>query len=207
MKRFSFYLLLGALVAMWSGVSSAIKEDLIILYLPLDDKKDVTKDLSGNGTDGKLMGDPKWAEGKAGNALEMSGKDYITVAHNKSLNWGKELTVCGWFYFTGDFARNNNLFDKRLPGAWADGGFNIWVTDKGRNYGIVFSGPSGHMMTKEGIKETKKWYHLACVGDAKGGKIYLDGKEIKELQSGAAMDAKMADAATSRSSLGSVLTS
>ncbi|HUU19368.1 MAG TPA: LamG domain-containing protein [Sedimentisphaerales bacterium] len=69
--------LISALVLSMAGNASA---DLVV-HWSLDEGSGTTaNDFSGNGNDGTLNGDPQWATGKTGGALEFDGTgDYVEV--------------------------------------------------------------------------------------------------------------------------------
>src|SRR4030042_2336392 len=54
-------------------------------------------DSSGNGNNGNLIGDPKWAAGKYGGALEFNGNDYVDCGNGASLNIRDQITITFWF--------------------------------------------------------------------------------------------------------------
>ena len=65
----------------FAGASYAIIDPATIggLWLFDDDEDDIAVDSSGNGNDGAFMGNPQFAAGKFGKALEFDGASYVTV--------------------------------------------------------------------------------------------------------------------------------
>ena len=53
--------------------AAQIDKSLVAFWSFDDGKGDTAKDNSKNGLDGKLIGNPKWVDGKANKALEFKG--------------------------------------------------------------------------------------------------------------------------------------
>ena len=54
------------------------------------------KDVTGNGHDGTLIGDPQWTDGKFGGALEFDQDgDEVNVPFDAAMN-SETFTVCAW---------------------------------------------------------------------------------------------------------------
>ncbi len=76
------------------------------LYYSFDEGTGTTAtDLSGNGRDGTLEGDPTWIDGAVGGALEFDGTgDYVNVTDYPGINsvGGSQLpfSITNWFYTT-----------------------------------------------------------------------------------------------------------
>ena len=72
--------------------------DGIVAYWAFNEKGgDTAADSSGNGHDGKLMGDPKWIDdGYFGGALEFDQDgDEVNVPYHADLNQ-EVFTICAW---------------------------------------------------------------------------------------------------------------
>ena len=72
--------------------------DGIVAYWAFNEKGgDTAADSSGNGHDGKLMGDPQWtADGYFGGALEFDQvEDEVNVPYHADLNQ-EVFTICAW---------------------------------------------------------------------------------------------------------------
>ena len=97
MFRQLFYLISLVVVLVTAGSSSA---DLVAHWKFDEGSGNMAHDTSGNGNDGTFAGDPLWAAGKIGGALEFNGSsDYIEVPFSESLrviNQG-DFTVAAWF--------------------------------------------------------------------------------------------------------------
>ena len=88
----SFVLVLGL-----AGNASA---DLVAHWEFNEGSGNVAHDTSGNGNDGAFVGDPQWAAGKIGGALEFNGtSDYIEIPFSENLrviNQG-DFSIAAWF--------------------------------------------------------------------------------------------------------------
>ncbi len=95
-----FFVILLSLI---SNISQTAPIEGLVLYFPFDEGEgNTTVDLSGNGNDGTLVGEPEWVDGKNGFALQFSGErnsDYVEVPDNPTLNPAQELSFAAWIYF------------------------------------------------------------------------------------------------------------
>ena len=69
----------------------------LVAYWTFNEKDgNITSDLSGNGHDGTLIGDPEWVDGYFEGGLEFDqDRDEVNVPYHKSLN-PESFTVCAW---------------------------------------------------------------------------------------------------------------
>ena len=81
---FSFVCVLGLVL---TGPAKAADPDLVG-YWKFDETSGTTaQDASGNGQDGTLNGDPQWAAGMLGGALEFDGDgDYVDIGDDPIFN-------------------------------------------------------------------------------------------------------------------------
>ena len=78
------------------------EESIMGMWLFDEGKGDTAKDSSGNGNDGALMNDPKWVNGKFGEALEFDGKDdYVEVPSTFSLA-NVSFSITAWVNITAE---------------------------------------------------------------------------------------------------------
>ena len=84
----------------------------LVLYYPLDEGGGATAyDLSGNGNDGTLGGDPQWMAGKIGDALDFDGDDYVDAGNSSTLDFGtNNWTVTAWAKTTMGTGNSGVLF-------------------------------------------------------------------------------------------------
>ena len=77
---------------------AAVDKDTVAVWLFDEGAGDTVRDFSGNGHDGKLMGDPKWTGAEHGKGLDFEGDiaNYVEVPHSDDLNL-EQWTIEGWF--------------------------------------------------------------------------------------------------------------
>merc|ERR1712225_142245 len=133
------------------------------------------KDMSANGHNGRMMGKPKFVDGKFGKAISLSGKgDGVVTPELPEMD---EVTVAHWSKCTG------------RVGAW-----RVWINVDGWQKGAVHHqlypgndiGWSVHTNTPTDAKaklliddkRKGKWHHIAIVYSAlqKNVKFYIDGE-------------------------------
>lgn len=164
----SIVLLLGLCVFSW-----ALEENdpaIVGVWLFEGD----VKDASGNGNDGKIVGNFKFENGKFGKAVVAGGADSsIDVQDSKSLqSVSDELTVAAWFRVDADSdtgVRKNGayLLEDQSGGEPIPDGFSFRVwTDAGITPGFY-----GKTELEQG-----KWYHLAGTYDGLNVEMYVDGE-------------------------------
>ena len=90
----SFVFVVGLVFA---GVARGADPDLVG-YWKFDETSGITaQDAAGNGNDGTLSGDPQWAAGKLGGALEFDGDgDYVDCGDDPIFNITGQITVACW---------------------------------------------------------------------------------------------------------------
>lgn len=73
-------------------------KDSLVAYWNFDEGKGETaSDVSGNGHDGVLLGDPQWTDGKFGSALEFDQDgDEVNVPYHENLNQEEAFTISAW---------------------------------------------------------------------------------------------------------------
>ena len=128
------------------------------------------KDASGNGNDGKIVGNFKFEDGKFGKAVVAGGGGSIDVADSKSIqSVSEELTVAAWFRVDADSdtgVRKNGayLLEDQSGGEPIPDGFSfrVWTTN-----GIT---PGFYGKTE---LEQGKWHHVAGTYDGKMSRCTL----------------------------------
>ena len=144
------------------------------------DKADGANDVSGNGNDGILHGNPKSVAGKSGEALEFNGStDYVEIPDAPALSELDALSLSAWI-------------QPLKLGAW------VAVAEKGIHlnwsYGFfiepdatlsfeVSTGPANNLVCCVGNVELEigEWYHIFGSYDGKTVKAYVDGKLAGEM--------------------------
>jgi hypothetical protein len=158
---------------MFAGLSlGEIDEASIIGMWLLDDSKgDTAKDSSGNGNDGKFMGDPKWVEGKFGEALSLDGvDDYVDTELNTD-DLSSPITISFWMNAAeikksplvsgyNNANPNANRWDMQLN---RDGAGKIrWVEHEGRDGAISAT-----------VIQADTWYHVAVIHDLPNSESHI----------------------------------
>jgi alpha-N-arabinofuranosidase len=170
------------LVGLWAALAlsaSGAKPDLV-LYLALEEGKgDTARDTSGNGNDGKLVGNPKWVAGKVGGALEFGGNAYVEVPDKKGsgLDGVPGLTIEAWVRQAAH--HDNGIVVKLTTAAFWPCSYNLetW-SDANMWFGVDVDA----MAVSAAGYPLKEWFHLAGVFDGKQKKqyIFLNGKRVAE---------------------------
>ena len=168
------YVIVGLfLVAMLMPMySHAVDPEGLVLYYTFDteDKESIT-DLSGNGNDAKIDGNPKWVAGKLGEALEFKIEgDKLTVPDSDSLK-PEEMTVALWVNWTGD-----ELPAKPIQKyTYQQGGFVFKMEGVETNMLLYDENAQAHMYRAIPIPVPGEWTHLAVTFGNDVQKGYVNG--------------------------------
>jgi len=171
MRKISFSLGFSAfllLLTSMNALSSFQTDESLVLYFPLDgDSGKEVKDLSGLGNDGKVVGGPKWVDGKYGKAISLNGQsDWVEVESSDSLNIKGEITLMCWFKSGGWDGAGDQWIGK---GAHASKSscYGLMVYQARTLYFMLGDGSSRHDLTTTDLPETGKWHHIAATYDGK----------------------------------------
>jgi len=163
-----------------SSAYAEIKSDTIVGIWLLDEgKSDTVEDSSGNGHDGKFVGnDIKWTDGKFEKALEFPGVggNRVEIPHEDSLTLA-EWTITAW--------------TKQKPtGAWAvvvvkdpaNGiqNYALDMNEQGRVFSEVTAGGNWSDCGSTTTVTDEEWHFLVASYDGKNLHVYVDGKHEKE---------------------------
>ncbi|MBN1806262.1 MAG: LamG domain-containing protein [Sedimentisphaerales bacterium] len=138
----------------------------------------IAHDISGNGLDGTLNGDPQWVIGQVGGALEFDGDDYVEIPHNPLLSITDSITITAWTYMAADASGEMAVVSK---GGWAANDLPYELTMEAG--GVIFwqfynnEGRDGCSPTSPAVEE---WHHLAATYDGQVFKCYIDGEPAEE---------------------------
>jgi len=132
------------------------------------------EDLSGNGNDGIIHGEPTLVEGKVGDALEFDGiDDWVEIPDSPSISEFDELSLSAWFKVTKPGGWRA-ILEKAVHEDWSYGFFieengnvSFYIT-QGENVIVCCIG--------EFPVEVGTWYHIAGTYDGSSAKCYVDGK-------------------------------
>lgn len=133
------------------------------------------------------MGDPQWAAGKFGKALEFNGDDFVSVPDSDSLDMTDQVTVMLWF-----------RSDKEMLDMWADRQvlvgkhyteYEIGFYMEGQVHAYTSDGAGGYdegimVSISEKLGEAEwtvgDWYHIAWTLDGQHEVAYVNGINIGE---------------------------
>jgi len=134
-------------------------------------------DSSGNGNDGTFQGDPQWAVGKIGSALDLDGDDYVDCGNPPELVITGPISITCW------------VNPAVLSGEQGFAGLDAGYAFKGHGTGVRFTTPGilDHSSTKITL-EVGTWQHMAASfqpGQSGGLIFYYNGVEVERLTSSA----------------------
>jgi hypothetical protein len=131
----------------------------------------IAKDTSGNKNDGKLMGDPKWVNGKFGKALQFDSKvpNFVEIPDSDSLNVIK-LTFSAWIRLVNPVGENVILMKQNAY---------FWVlgADQTVQSNLFLAGAWGAVprYTAKTKIIVDTWTHIAYTYDGLKARFYLNG--------------------------------
>jgi hypothetical protein len=129
-------------------------------------------DSSGNGLDGTAIGDPTFAAGVEGMALDLNGDDYLDCGGVDEFSFTDAMTLSTWV----------NI--RSVTTAWmaiAAKGENAWrlaVSNQTTSLEYAFSGSTRGWQAATTATELAfdEWYHVAATYDTTvGAQVYIDG--------------------------------
>jgi hypothetical protein len=164
-------------------------KSMVGLWLFNEIKDKSIADLSGNGNDGILQGNPKLADGKFGKALRFDGSaDYVNCGNKDTLVMTKTITV--QFYFRTE--KKMSVFEDRQAvvgkhyleyevGIYPAGAIHTYTSDGAAGYdeGINVA-IAGKLPDGDADWSVDKWYHLAWTLKDALETVYVNGVKIGE---------------------------
>jgi hypothetical protein len=133
-------------------------------------------DISGNGNDGTIVGDPVFVDGPAGygTALEFNGDDYVDCGNADSLQIQDAITMSFWFNVVA-FENTWEAMISKGDSAYrvSRGGGDGDATHMGIS-GTTGGGGSG-WFNGVTLVTGGDWHHFAGTYDGAEGRIYIDG--------------------------------
>ncbi|MCH8219568.1 MAG: hypothetical protein IH892_22680, partial [Planctomycetes bacterium] len=165
------------LLGLTAGSAQADTTDGLLGYWPLNEGAGTTSaDVSGNGSEGTLNGDPGWVPGKFGNALEFDGSDdYVDCGNSPILDLGAgDFTISAWVKTSARggetiFAKGGDDGGGIRYRLYIEGnpGVKILVDDNSTKYD-----PEGNIPVEDG-----QWHHLVGMRDGTALRVFIDGIE------------------------------
>jgi hypothetical protein len=167
--------------------ATAFGADGLVLHMTFDQgtiNNGVAADLSGQGNDGLVTGDPEFVEGVLRDALKFDGiDDVIEVPLQPSITFeqGDSLTVMAWIRTTVHPSLNDGIVGNYRASTaefWAllandaAGGVTFYLRDVGRAHTSRLDSPDPI--------NTDTWIHVAGVRDQekKEAYLYIDGEVV-----------------------------
>ena len=162
------------LIFLLSGMVSLTANAGLVGYWSFDEA-DEANDLSGNGHDGVIRGNPKVIAGKFGEALEFNGStDYVEIPDAPAISELKALSMSAWINPTklGAWVA---VAEKGIHLNWS---YGFFIEPDGTLSFEVSTGPGNNLVCCVGnfALEIGKWYHIFGSYDGKSVKAYVDGK-------------------------------
>jgi len=144
----------------------------------------IAGDVTGNGNDGTLRGDPTWAVGHVGGALELDGDDYVECGTSGILNITEQITLAAWVKPELAFAYPD------WSGIIMRGGPNIDTfalyydgrSDRRLGFKTTGTDPTWMAVAAPGLFDGE-WHHACAVYDGAVKTVYLDGEPIGTMNS------------------------
>ena len=174
---FVFVLLVGVLTL---PILSHAVDDGLVAYWTFNEKDgDTASDLTGNGHDGSLIGDPQWVDGYFGGALEFNqAGDEVNVPFHADLNQ-ETFTICAWANVEPGSGGHRAVISARDTAPQRGYIFyvtpnNKWEFWTGSNTWNKITGPD----MKPG-----EWEHIAGIYTDGKQKFYVNGELVGEKDS------------------------
>jgi hypothetical protein len=162
------------------GLCSARVDPKSVVGLWLFDVEDnsVVTDLSGNGFDGTLNGNPEFTDGKFGMALEYDGGDDFVEIPDLHENMKDGFTVTFWINKPDQDKDNRWLFGSYS--GWNSGSTSLLIwKDEDPGHGNVthfcVQGKNGRGCCSSQNLGYDSWYHVAATYDKTQVRLYLNG--------------------------------
>ena len=162
------------LIFLLSGTVNLIANAELVGYWSFD-KADEANDLSGNGNDGIIHGNPQVVAGKFGEALEFNGStDYIEIPDAPGLSELEALSMSAWIQplKLGAWVA---VAEKGIHLNWS---YGFFIEPDGTLSFEVSTGPGNNLVCCVGnfALEIGEWYHIFGSYDGKSVKAYVEGK-------------------------------
>lgn len=172
-------------------LSTSLRADItdgLIAYWPMDENGGtIVHDVSANGHDGTIQGDPQWTAGKFGSALEFDGEgnwgdgDYVLILQDSGLMPSDAMSVSAWAYLpaSGTFA---GIVENSHDTGSTESGWGMihdthwrWYDSSDYFFYMIAPGPSG--FAGRGETTAVGWHHMAVTWDGQYLRVYIDGVE------------------------------
>ncbi len=160
----------------------SVEEGLVAYWGFNEGKGETAEDLTGNGHDGQLMGDPQWTEdGYFGGALEFDQvQDEVNIPFNENLNL-ETFSVTAWANVEPGSGGHRAVVSSRDEPPVS--GYIFYAEPPPGNTWIFITGGGGWKWIRGPVVSEGEWDHLA--GTFANGKMnfYVNGEHIGEMDS------------------------
>ena len=141
------------------------------------------RDVTGNGHNGSIQGDPKWVTGITGKALDFDGSnDYILIKDSPQLNFGSgDFSYSLWLRLHSIPSEWNQLLCKRLS---SGEDYEVQISASGQ-IEFIFGNPNtGFSRTlSSAYLKVDTWYMVTVVRGSGAGSLYINAKLDTTLKS------------------------
>jgi hypothetical protein len=190
------------------NLASKASAQLLVHYELDETAGTVASDSSGKANDGTLSGDPQWAAGRTGGALEFDGGDAITLPADRiglrsdagtvafwmnmvditgginTLFWGGDNTTGGGF---GPENEMHIMVEQSVANIWIGGEFGFYLRGNPNNVHL-HSDPQkgdapGTVPVSPALVNDGQWHHITGTWGNEDGnaKLYFDGQLLHEI--------------------------
>jgi hypothetical protein len=168
---FSVFLLCS--LAFPSLEAQEITDDLVLAFSFESGTGNTVKDLSGQGNDGKIEGNPQWVDGKLGGALHFDGSTYVVAPYIKFND--VDFTVQLWV--KPEMATEQEIVFSQHEVNNANLSLHFRVYSNGT---VRLGYYSNDLDTAAAALKIDEWANLTFRVDAKTNerKIYINGNEV-----------------------------
>ncbi len=148
----------------------------LVAWWQLDDGSgSAAIDSSGNGLDGILVGDPSWAAGIVGGALEFDGDgDYINVGKDPAFDITNQITVAAWIK-VGSFQGEWQNIIAKGDTSWRLQRYLDKNTLEFACTGVVVPGTKWSNILGTVEVNDGQWHHVVGTYDGAQICLYVDG--------------------------------
>jgi len=179
------------LLFMVNAGSTADLNDGLVAYWPMDEGSgDITRDATGHGNDGVLLGDAKWeaAGAKIGKAcIIFDGKDDLVEIEPFDVEGGG-ITLAAWINPISFNIGDGRIITKAVEWGADDHLWMLSTTDANHILRFRLKTDDGQsvptMKASAGGLVTGEWQHVAATWDGSNMKLYQGGVEVGVMAKG-----------------------
>ena len=166
------------------SIAAIDDKDIVAMWLMDEGKGNMAEDSSGNGNDGKFVGNLKWVNGKFGKGLEFDGADtWLECGNDPSLDFSDDtpFSIHAWVQSAGAPTGKCVIWKGLGCSTWSQYLLGTGAHENGDNgANVTFHIRAGNGGAK---RETRgddlpenEWVHLVGVYDGNSASIYKNGK-------------------------------